>query len=541
MEQTIFTLLLALLLSFVSLAIGFRWGRRRERPSGLAANEQHFQQIIEAAPVGICIVRERRFAFVNDAYLRMFGYDSAEEVIGRFVEELYAERERERQRGYARGRIAGKPVPTMYETVGLRKNGEEFEVSAWVSLVRYHGQLSSLGFVIDRSVEKEMRRRLDQANRLEAMGRLAGGIAHDFNNILTAIIGYSELALMRSRSDPRVLEDVEKVLLAGKRAKELVRQILLFSRKQEQLMRVVHVSAVVDEVVQLIRATLPTSITLHVETGREVNILADPTGIHQLVLNLCANAEHAMRATGGSLCLGVKEYIAGKGSEKEYPGLTPGAYALLQVSDTGTGISPAIKEKIFEPFFTTKEIGEGTGMGLAQVHAIVTSHGGSLFLTENRPHGSLFSVFFPLIAGKEEVRHGDEARPGAGRGRILLVEDEAMVLEVTERMLCELGYDVVAYGSAEDALAHFAQDPKQFDLVISDMTMPQMTGDKLALQIKGLRPDVPFILCTGYSAVIDEDQLIGAIVTILEKPVDKDVLAKTVDSLLLENRSLQAT
>lgn len=537
MEQEIIFFLVALMASLAIFGLGVLIGRRVGKPADLAPNEQLFQKIIESAPVGICIIRKRRFAFVNDLYVRMFGYESSDEVVGKFVEELYAEEERERQRSFARDRVAGKPVPTLYETMGLRKNGEKFEVSAWVSLIRYQGQPSSLGFIIDRSVETEMRRRLDHTNRLEAVGTLASGIAHDFNNILTAIIGYSELALLRCKDDHLVSDDLNQVLKAGKRAKDLIQQILSFSRKQDQLTRVIRLSAVVDEVVRMVKATLPTSISIKVELASEVHIQADPTCIHQLIMNLCANAEHAMRTSGGTLTIEVADYTASRGSEKDYPGLMPGEYALLKVYDTGRGIPTAIKEKVFEPFFTTKEVGEGTGMGLAQVHAIASSHGGYLSFVDNKPNGTVFSVFFPVVCGEEETKVVAKVRQTSGSGKILLVDDEAMVLEVTERTLCDLGYDVIVCREAMEALALFEQNPDRFDIVISDMTMPYMTGDKLAVKIKALRPSIPVVLCSGNSAAIEKNPKIKAMVTILQKPIDKDMLAKTFTHLLNDSQS----
>lgn len=533
MEQIIIFLFLIIMVALAAFNLGMLRERRGKGFTRLRADEQLFQEIIEAAPVGICIIRKRRFAFVNDLYFRMFGYESADEIIGRFVEELYAPEERERQRGYARDRIAGKPVPTVYETTGLRKNGEKFEVSAWVSLICYQEQPSSLGFVIDRSVETEMRRRLDQTNRLEAVGTLAGGIAHDFNNILTAIIGYSELALLRCEGNQPVSKDLQQVLKAGIRAKGLIRQILSFSRKQDQTKQLVRLSSIVDEVMRLVRATLPTSVAMKVELSSVGNILADSTCIHQLVMNLCANAEHEMRNAGGTLTIEVTDYITRQGYEIEYPGLTPGEYVVLKVHDTGRGIPPAIKEKIFEPFFTTKEVGEGTGMGLAQVHAIANSHEAYLSFTDNKPQGTVFSLFFPKVLGEEKTKSlDDQVKMNSGSGRVLLVDDEEMVLEVTERTLCELGYDVVANREPKEALTLFEQNPDSFDLVVSDMTMPKMNGDELVAKLKALRPALPVILCSGYSAAINENPELKTIVTILEKPVDRKVLAATVTRLL---------
>ena len=532
--------LLAMLVAATFFGLGILRGRRQSHSSPLAANERLFQEIIEKAPIGVCIIRDRKFAFINDAYLQMFGYTSPDDVLDRPVEELYAEEERERQRSYARDRIAGKPVPTMYETIGLRQNGEKFAVTAWVSLVRYKGKTSSLGFVIDRSVENEMRRRLDQANRLESIGTLAGGMAHDFNNIRSAIIGYSELALIRSQENELVAGDLRQVLKAGKRARDLVQQILTFSRKQDRLMRPVQLTSVVKEVLQLVRASLPTSISLEVSLNSEATILADQIRIHQLLMNLCANAEHAMREHGGTLQIELTDYEADQNLANDFPKLTAGKYALLQIRDTGPGIPAAIREKIFEPFFTTKGVGEGTGLGLAQVHAITRSHGGYVSFADNRPHGTIFSVFLPLVTPVDEHLTETALSFVPCNAKILLVDDEPMVLEVTGRLLKELGHEITAFSDPLQALQCFQESPDDIDLVISDMTMPNMTGGDLARQLKTLRPKVPVVLCTGFSAVIDNDPQLSQMVTILEKPVDKVLLAETVDRLLSPQTSQSA-
>lgn len=525
-------LVLIVLVLLMAVSCGVFIGRRLKPSTAVSVNERLFQQIVEAAPVGICIIKDRKFAFVNETYYRMFGYESPREVIGRYVEELYAEEERDNQRKLARQRVAGEPVPTIYETIGLKKSGEKFEVSARVSLITYQNQLSSLGFVIDRSVETEMRRRLDQANRLEAVGTLAGGIAHDFNNILSAIIGYSELALLRCSDDLSISTDLRQVLKAGERAKDLIRQILLFSRKQDKLMQIVRLSTVVDDVMRMVRATLPTTIAIDLRLLSEVKILADATCIHQLIMNLCANAEHAMRGGDGTLSIEVIDYKANEDSEKEYPGLSPGDYVLLQVGDTGKGIPASIQEKILEPFFTTKEVGDGTGMGLSQVHTITTSHQAYLTFADNKPTGTVFSVFFPAVLGDEEAGILVENALGNAKGTILLVDDEEMVLEVTCRTLSELGYEVVACDSSKKAYALFEQNPHKFNLVVSDMTMPNITGDKLATMVMEVMPSLPVILCSGYSAAIEQNPDIKKRVTVLEKPIAKSTLAETVALLL---------
>ncbi len=359
-------------------------------------------------------------------------------------------------------------------------------------------------------LEKEslhIQAQLQQAQKMEAIGTLAGGIAHDFNNILSAVLGYTEIALMESEQGESVRRNLREVLQAVERARKLVRQILTFSRRNDQEFKPVRLNLLIREALGLIRASLPATIRIASRLTSDSAILADPTQIHQLILNLCTNAAHAMRATGGGLFIETEDVIPCSRFFKVHPGLNPGPYLKLSIRDTGCGIPAAVLPRIFEPFFTTKARSEGTGMGLAVVMGIVQSHKGAVDVQSAVGQGTRFDVFMPIIASNDagDVLLPDAAAP-TGRERILLVDDETILVELGERMLSRLGYRVTACSSSDEGLRLFTADPFRFDLVITDLTMPAMTGDRLAKQLIAVRPDIPIILCSGYSEQISREE-----------------------------------
>lgn len=526
-------LLLAQAAVIVILALKLR-GRSRLAKLSLRSEGQS-RHIVDSSPIGICVVSNRRFVYVNTAYVRMFGYSSPEEIVGRFVEELYTPDERKRQRQFAKDRPAGKPVPRTYDTKGLRKDGSHFDVVAWVSLIEYDGQASSLGYVIDRSVEKQLRSQLEKTNRLEAIGTLAGGIAHDFNNILTAIIGYTDLALLKAGDNVTLRQDLQHVRQAGRRAKELVQQILTFSRNREGTPQIISASSIVREVMGLVRASMPSRIEIRAHLDDDSLIYGDPAQLHQLLMNLCANAEYAMRGGHGVLEISLAGHKATGELAGPYPDLDPGEYLMLAVTDSGIGIPENIREKVFEPFFTTKEAGEGTGMGLSQVHGIVRSHGGHIRVEENSPCGTRFIVFFPVVRGSVgSEKQAEKVIPG-GTERILVVDDEEMVVQVTSQILRGLGYTVHISKGSLQALEMVTEEPDSFDLVLSDMDMPGMTGEQLAKAMLSVRPDLSIILCSGFYTTIDEATVSRlGVRAFLDKPVGKEHLARTVRNVLDE-------
>ncbi len=348
---------------------------------------------------------------------------------------------------------------------------------------------------------------LRQAQKMEAIGTLAGGIAHDFNNILTSIIGYATLVQydlpMNSQSATRLAE----VIKAGDRAKDLVNQILTFSRQSEQEQQPVEIKHIVKEAIKLLRASIPTTIEIKMLVDNNCGVVvADPTQIHQVVMNLCTNAYHAMKENGGILTVSMEPVeleTSELGSEAKLPA---GPYVRLEVQDTGHGIPEEIIERIFDPYYTTKPKGEGTGMGLAVVHGIIKSHGGHIKVTSAAGVGTRFQIYLPRVEHSAIDRVQQAARPDATHGteRILLVDDEEQITSLLSEMLEDLGYRVTAKTSSKEALQCFTASPNDFDLVVTDMTMPGLTGTELAHELLAVRKDLPIILCTGFSEVVDE-------------------------------------
>jgi nitrogen-specific signal transduction histidine kinase/ActR/RegA family two-component response regulator len=353
--------------------------------------------------------------------------------------------------------------------------------------------------IIDSTDQKRLESQLRQAQKMEAIGTLAGGIAHDFNNILAAILMYAEMALRDIPETSPTHGDLEQVVGAAQRARDLVKQILVFSRQREEEKRhPVQLSPMIKETLKLLRASLPSTIEIRQSISRSDDwALADPTQIHQVLLNLCDNAAHAMAEKGGVLEVTLDHVELDRSTLTSHKKLKPGRFLRLGVSDTGHGIAPGNIQRIFDPYFTTKEPGEGTGLGLAVVHGIVERHDGAVMVQSRQGKGSKFEVFFPTIEGSPAVsHHAPRALPG-GTERILLVDDEEALLKGRKRTLENLGYQIVATRNGLEALDAFRTQPEGFDLVITDYTKPQMTGLKLAREIMRIRPDMPIILCTG--------------------------------------------
>jgi PAS domain S-box-containing protein len=355
-----------------------------------------------------------------------------------------------------------------------------------------------------RAQEAEQRRHVQ---KMEALGTLAGGIAHDFNNILAAILGYTELTLYDIPSDSRARQNLQEVLTAGQRAKDLVQQILTFSRKSEQEQKPLHLHIIIKEALKLLRAMLPTTIGIFQDIAEDTGaVLADPTQIQQVLLNLGANAEYAMRETGGLLDVRLDAITVDTALVAQHPELVPGPHVRLRVRDTGRGIAPEIMGRIFEPFFTTKDVGQGTGMGLAVVHGIVTSHGGAITVQSTPGQGTAVEIYFPCITATVDDAVAAEEPLPYGNGSILFIDDENTVAQAGQRLLEQLGYDVMVRTSSIEALDVFRTAPHRFDLVITDQTMPHMTGAVLVEELRSIRADVPIILCTGFSHTIDAAQ-----------------------------------
>jgi PAS domain S-box-containing protein len=404
---------------------------------------------------------------------------------------------------------------------------------------RVEGRTAELQQAYDKLMrETEERQQIEaqlrQAQKMEALGTMSGGIAHDFNNMLAAIIGFAELLEGHVQKGSRDAHHLDRIMKAGIRGRELVRQMLTFSRKTEQEKKPLALSSIVKETVKLIRATTPSTINIRVNAVSEVLILGDPTQIQQVLMNLCTNAAHAMREKGGSLDIELSDYSASR-SNDDPQGIAPGHYVKLTVRDTGIGMSSDVMEKIFDPFFTTKKVGEGTGLGLSVVHGIVKQHEGHIAVESEPGRGSTFTVYFPRITGgpKDDALRDDEIPTGTES--ILFVDDEEALVALGEDILAELGYEVTSRMNGMEALAIFRLDPSRFDLVITDQTMPDVTGADLAKEILAIRPDMPIIMCTGFSHLVDADRARAAgIKAFAMKPLTKREIARTIRRVLDE-------
>jgi signal transduction histidine kinase/ActR/RegA family two-component response regulator len=359
----------------------------------------------------------------------------------------------------------------------------------------------------DVSERHQLEKQLRHSQKMEAIGTLAGGIAHDFNNVLTPIMGYSEIIRLKMRKDgypDQVISDyIEEILKAARRAKNLVEQILTFSRSHEKKELQQYIHPIVKEVMKLMRVTLPTTIQIHQEIDENCGLVSvDPVQIHQVLINLCTNSAHAMTGKRGTLTVKLAK------SEKDEQGQD---WLELSVSDTGTGIEPEMLDRIFEPYFTTKEKSRGTGMGLAMVHGIITRQGGRVTVESQVGSGTTFRVFLPISQQATPLKHIVSATEIVrGEGRILLVDDEEQVVNVTGQMLVSLGYQVTGRTSAMEAFELFAGSNHDFDLLITDLTMPDLTGIELSARLKAIRPDLPVILFTGYSEQFSKEAAVHA-------------------------------
>ncbi|MGD9018163.1 MAG: PAS domain S-box protein [Desulfobacterales bacterium] len=430
----------------------------------------------------------------------------------------------------------------IFETALMRKNGSVIPVETSCRAIEYDNDPAVL--VIARDITEriqsenekaKLRAQLRQAQKMEAIGTLAGGIAHDFNNILQAIIGYTEITMLQMAKGRDPKASLENILTASQRAKELINQILSFSRQSEQERKPIQINIIVKEVLKLIRASLPATIEIQ---GKNLNtqtvVEADPIQIHQVMMNLCSNAHHAMRQKGGVLEIVMASVHIDEESAGKFTELSRGDYLKLTIRDTGMGIPPDHMERIFDPYFTSKEKGEGTGLGLAVVHGIVKSHQGAIQVESKVGEGTSFHLYFPARdAPAIETQFEEDHHPHKGNERILFVDDEPTLAAIGQEMLETLGYKVETKTSSESALSLFRKSPDQFDLIITDLTMPSMPGDVMVQEMLKVRKNIPIILFTGYSDLLSQERFdeLG-IRDCLLKPLTRWDLATAVRKVL---------
>jgi PAS domain S-box-containing protein len=420
--------------------------------------------------------------------------------------------------------------------INRRKDGTHYTSESAITPIKdIRGDLLNFIWISrDISEEIELEKRVAQAQKMESIGNLAGGIAHDFNNILFPILGLAEMLRDDLPSGSLERENAEEIYKAGKRGSDLVKQILSFGRKGDYRKIPIRVQQVLREVLTLTRATIPVNIEMNQDIQKECGkVLADPTQLHQIAMNLITNAFHAVEETGGKISVVLRETTIAS-DDLATGSILPGRYAMLTVSDTGCGMSSAVMDRIFDPYFTTKSQGKGTGLGLAVVYGIVREHHGEIRVRSEVGKGATFDVFLPLAAkSAEPLSVGDDTDIPSGNERILLVDDEKPVVRLGRQILERLGYRVTTHTHSVDALNAFRADPEGFDLVITDMTMPIMTGERLAREMMSIKPDIPVIICTGYSERINQEKAdaIG-VKGLLMKPISKTEMGGMVRGVL---------
>jgi PAS domain S-box-containing protein len=512
--------------------------------SGRKKAEERFRVAVESSPNGMLMVDQTgRIVMVNREAERLFGY-ARQELLSQPIEMLVPVRYRGQHPGN-RGFFYSDPRTRVMgagrELFGLRKDGSEIPIEIGLTPIEMDEGLFVLSSVVDISPRKESERalreseeRLRQSQKMEAVGTLAGGIAHDFNNLLSAIIGYGELVREEVRTSETLRADMDELLMAADRGKKLVERILAFSRRQEPDRRPVSLAPVAQEASNLLRSMLPATIEIvrSIEPNTE-RVMADVTSIHQVLMNLATNSAHAM-PRGGRLKITLSQHYVRDSEARSYPDLHEGPYNVLAVEDSGTGMDQATRERAFEPFFTTKAPGTGTGLGLAMVHTVMREHAGAVILKSEPGVGTLVRCFFPSLASDATEPPPDLHDIPEGNGqRILYLDDEPSLARLGQRRLESLNYQVKSETSGGRALELLRSDPAAFDLVVTDYTMPKMTGLDFSEAVHNIRPDLPVILLSGFIEDLPQDRLAGArIARLIRKPASLEELATAVHQVL---------
>lgn len=526
-------------LAFANKKLKLQINERIERERRL----KFLEKALETIDLGVTVANMNgKIIYTNPAEAAMHGY-TVDELAGKDVG-IFAPPESRRpitQKTINEGKSKKR------ETINLRKDGSKFPVYL-ISTVVEDSQGTPIAVVAAckditerKNAEKtrlQLEAQLRQSQKMETIGTLAGGIAHDFNNILTPILTFAEVAMLEVDHKSDLRHYLSNIYGAGERARDLISHILTFSRQAELEMQPVKMKYIVREALKLITLTLPATIEVKRNIRSDITVLADPTQLHQIVMNLCTNAFHAMEQSGGVLSVSLKDTDIDMETASQYPDLAPGKHIKLCVSDTGEGITKGIMDKIFDPFFTSKSTGKGTGMGLSVVHGIVKSHKGIITVKSEPSKGTSFEVYIPQIKETKKIAAKARKEKKSWNGNVLIVDDDEIVAKSIKMLLTIMGFNAIISTDGIKAIKLFKGKPDHFDLIITDMTMPNMTGDILSKKLLSVKPDIPIIICTGFSEHIDEDKAIQlGVKAFIMKPVLRNSLEEAIEKSL-DNKHL---
>lgn len=507
--------------------------QRRRYERALEDSEERMRSVVEESPIGINIAVDGSYQLVNPAFVKMFGYDSPAEILGRQVEELY---DPEDARSIAYQELAGAGF---YERKAIRKDGEPFEVSVSLSRIKVGGEPAVLGFVLDVTEERSLRAQLLQAQKMEAVGTMAGGVAHDFNNILTVIAGYTELVMAQKDPSHPEYRELQVVYDSARKGADLVHRLLTFSRKAESNPKPMDLNREVKQVVTLLSRTIPKMIEIETRLAEDLKVIdADAGQVEQVLMNLGVNARDAM-PHGGKILIETRNATLDDEYARTRLEVRAGEYVRLVFSDTGCGMTKPELERIFEPFYTTKESGKGTGLGLATVYGIVKQHGGHISCYSEPGSGTTFNVYFPVIIHElKSEEKGESALPQGGVETILVVDDEEHILDLATRILNRGGYTVLTATNGLQALNIYSQEPPRVDLVVLDLIMPEMGGRACLTELLKIDPSVNVLLSSGYASgvAVKDPASLGA-KGFLRKPFSVEGLLGEVRRILDEEPS----
>jgi signal transduction histidine kinase/ActR/RegA family two-component response regulator len=503
--------------------------QRQQAEDAIRKNSERERKLLDSIAAGIMVVRtsDRQIVYANS---------KARSLSGRQVGDLIA--------GICHNRVCPAdidncPILDQGQTVDsserelLRPDGTSIPILKTAVAINFHDEECLLETFFDITDRRKLESELSQSQKMQSIGTLAGGIAHDFNNLLTAILGYTELSIVAAEPGASYLENLSQVMQAGERAKALVQQILTFARRTDPELRPVEVGLIVREAMDLLRSSLPSTIQIEDDIASEVLVMADPTQIHQICMNICTNAAHAMDESGGVLKIALSSRDVSESAGQVWSGLKSGDYLQIEISDTGVGIPKENLNLIFEPYFTTKAPGAGTGLGMSVVHGIVHSLGGDISIRSESGAGTTITIMLPVADGESPAVSAAPEQLHLGDEHILYVDDEPAIPAFAREVLQRLGYTVTICSSSLDALELFKASPERFDAVITDMTMPNLSGERLAIEMKSLREDLPVILCTGFSSELTDRSLeeIG-VNAVIQKPVGMSMLSATLRQAL---------